>query len=69
MNDVDKQKVKKAGFRIFRKHFSEIDHPGCTSIWELNSAGGWNRYLGLSSNGNLDEEWNHLMRDEKNIGD
>lgn len=66
MNSFDRNKLKKAGFRIFRKRDDGVDKP---SIWELKDSGSWGKYEDYPSKAARDREWKTLMMSQTNIGD
>ena len=77
MNGTDRIKLKRAGFRIFRKR---LPYPGSDteiSIWEFSDRGTWCKHIVGANNdspllgalASLERTWETLMQEEMNIGD
>jgi len=72
MNARDRNKVKHAGFRIFRqRRVYPITGEGkiLNSIWELSDRGSWCKYQDYPSQAAMERVWFELMKDTKNISD
>jgi len=72
MNALDRNKVRHAGFRIFRqRRVYPIEGSGkvLNSIWELSDTGSWCKYQEYESKAAMDRAWAELMKDSKAIGD
>ena len=71
MNAQDRLKLKRAGFRIFRKRrvypVARLDNRVRSEIWELQ--GDWCKYSEYESQAAMERDWKELMKHEKNIGD
>jgi len=75
MNAMDRNKIKHAGFRIFRQRriYPVTGAAGGTGIenqiWELSESGSWCKYQDYESYAALKRAWDELMKDSMNIGD
>jgi len=73
MNAQDRLKIKKAGFRIFRKRRVYPIGAGKGSvkseIWEISDAGSWCKLSGYESQAAMDRDWKQLMKNDMCIGD
>jgi len=72
MNAMDRNKIKHAGFRIFRQrrvHAIAGGKPVENQIWELSETGNWCKYQDYESNAAMKRAWGELMKDSMCIGD
>lgn len=69
MDPKDFVKLKRAGFRIFRKRPYGQNVADKIAIWELSGGGRWFKFEGYQTQQDRDEDWKCLMLDAKNIGD
>ncbi len=73
MTRTDRIKLKRAGFRIFRKR---LPYPGRfpgsdteISIWEFSDRGTWCKHIELGTLASMERTWETLMQEEMNISD
>jgi hypothetical protein len=72
MLSQDRNKIKKAGFRIFRQRLVHPISGGVVKneIWELSDKGSWCKFAGdYPSKAAMARVWVELMKDSKNIGE
>jgi len=72
MNALDRNKVRRAGFRIFRqRRVYPIEGSGkvLNSIWELSDTGSWCKYQDYESMAAMKRAWDELMKDSMTIGE
>lgn len=73
MDATDRSKLKKAGFRIFRKRkvwpIEKKKGSVKSEIWEISNEGSWCKLSGYESQAAMERAWKQLMEDDMCVGD
>jgi len=72
MNAQDRNKLKNAGYRIFRKRqVCPVTGAGRkeNEIWELSNQGSWCKFKRYESQVEMDRAWKEIMKNDMCISD